>query len=176
MTPSPESEARFAAWMAEHGGILDRVARSHARGEAERRDLRRELAFQVWCSCGRFEGAARPATWIYRVCLNTALTWRRDTGRRLRRTDGEVDVAALSSALPGPDAAAERGDLLEHLYSGLRALSDTDRSLLLLQLDGLSYRDMAEVLGVTENHVGVALNRARQRLAARLKGVIDELE
>ncbi len=176
MKPSSESEPLFSAWMAEHGGILDRVARSHARGEAERRNLRRELAFQVWCSCERFDGAARPATWIYRVCLNTALTWRRNASRQARRTDGEVDVDALSTPAPGPAAVAERGDLLEHLYGGLRALSDTDRSLLLLQLDGLSYRDIADVLGVTENHVGVALNRARQRLAARLKGILDELE
>lgn len=171
-----ESEARFAAWMAEHGGVLERVARSHAHGEAERRDLQRELAFQVWCSCARFNGAASPATWIYRVCLNTALTWRRDAGRRARRTEIGAEVAELSATGPAPDVAAERGDLLAQLYAALRRLPDSDRALLLLQLDGLSYRDMGEVLGLTENHVGVALARARQRLAAQMKGILDELE
>ena len=175
MSLSPDSHERFAAWMAAHGGILERVARSHARGERERADLGRELAFQLWLSAARFDGAAQSTTWIYRVCLNTALTWRRNAGRRERRTDGAVEVAELRTEAPSPASAAERGDLLEHLYSALRQLSDADRSLLLLQLDGLAYRDIADVLGITENHVGVALNRARQRLAAQMKGVIDEL-
>jgi len=175
MTVVSDNNARFAAWMAEHAGILERVARSHARGERERADLARELAFQVWNSATRFDGAAKPSTWIYRVCLNTALTWRRNAGRHERRTDRETDVSALSAAGASPAAAAERGDLLAHLYFALCTLSDADRSLLLLQLDGLTYRDISEVLGLTENHVGVALNRARQRLAAQLKGVIDEL-
>lgn len=51
-----------------------------------------------------------------------------------------------------------------------------DRALVLLSLDGLAYREIAEITGLTENHVGVALTRARQRLAELLKGVTDELE
>ena len=55
-------------------------------------------------------------------------------------------------------------------------MPDFDRALVLLMLDGLAYREIAEVTGLTENHVGVALTRARKRLAALLKGVTDELE
>jgi RNA polymerase sigma-70 factor (ECF subfamily) len=51
-----------------------------------------------------------------------------------------------------------------------------DRALVLLSLDGVAYRDVAEITGLTENHVGVALTRARKRLAALMKGIIDELE
>ena len=51
-----------------------------------------------------------------------------------------------------------------------------DRVMVLLMLDGLAYREIAEVTGLTENHVGVALSRARKRLAELLKGAADELE
>lgn len=51
-----------------------------------------------------------------------------------------------------------------------------DRALVLLSLDGLAYREIAEITGLTENHVGVALTRARKRLAELMKGVTDELE
>lgn len=176
MSPAPSTEALFSAWMAEHGPIVQKVARAYARGEQERADLVRELMFQVWSSVPRFDGRARPGTWIYRVCLNTALTWRRSAGRRERRTDDGADVAALDHSAPGPDRVAERNDLLERVYAALHGLADLDRSLLLLQLDGLSYREVAEVTGLSENHVGVALTRARQRLTAQLKGVIDELD
>lgn len=176
MNPAPDQHAVFAAWLAEHGGILERVARSHARGGREQADLTRELAYQVWLSVPRFGGEARVSTWIYRVCLNTAMAWRRSAGRQARRLDPETDVAALAAEAASPAARAERGDLLAHVFRALQELAAPDRSLLLLQLDGLSYRDIAEVLGVTENHVGVALNRARKRLAAQMKGIFDELE
>ncbi len=175
MKPAPGNESRFAAWMAAHGGILAKIARSHARGERERADLERELAYQVWLSEPRFAGQAAASTWIYRVCLNTAFTWRRNTGRRERRTDHEADLGTIASGTPGPAATTERNDLLDRVYTALQALPDTDRSLLLLQLDGLAYREIAEITGLTENHVGVALNRARQRLKAQMKGILDEM-
>lgn len=176
MTLPPDANARFSAWMAEHGAIVHKVSRAYAMTERERDELGKELLFQVWQSAGRFAGQSGAATWIYRVCLNTAMAWRRQAGRREGRTDAGTDVAGLQSAAPGPAATVERQDLLEQVFAGLRALAETDRSLLLLQLDGLSYREIAEITGLTENHVGVALTRARQRLAAQMKGVIDELE
>lgn len=162
--------------MAEHAGILERVARSHARGAQEREDLRRELAFQVWSSVGRFDGAAKATTWIYRVCLNTALTWRRSAGRRAQRVAPLADVTTLEAEAPSPAAVAEDRDLREHLFAALRDQADADRALLLLHLDGLSYQEMGEVLGMTENHVGVALSRARQRLAGSLRKIRHELD
>ncbi|MBA4137792.1 MAG: RNA polymerase sigma factor [Opitutus sp.] len=173
--PSPPTD-RFAAWMAEHGMIVEKVARVYARSEQERADLRRELMFQVWSSAARFDGRAQPSTWIYRVCLNTALTWRRNLGRQERRTERDSDLETLHHPSTGPAAAAERADLLERVYDAMARLSDLDRSLLLLHLDGLSYREAAEITGLSENHFGVALTRARQRLAAQLKEIIHELD
>jgi RNA polymerase sigma factor (sigma-70 family) len=66
-------------------------------------------------------------------------------------------------------------DLLEQLYSAMQAMPPSERVLVLLMLDGLAYREMAEVTGLTENHVSVALTRARKHLAILLKGVTDEL-
>jgi RNA polymerase sigma-70 factor (ECF subfamily) len=176
MGTQPDTNAVFSAWLAEHGGIVEKVSRAYAREERERADLARELMFQVWLSVPRFAGTAKAATWIYRVCLNTALTWRRNTGRREGRYDAGTAVEGLHAASPGPALAAEQNDLLGRMYEALHTLPEFDRSLLLLQLDGLAYRDIAEVIGLTENHVGVALKRARQRLAAQMKGVLNELE
>jgi RNA polymerase sigma-70 factor (ECF subfamily) len=75
----------------------------------------------------------------------------------------------------GPDGAgraAER-EAVERLYAAIRALPPADVALLLLYLDDLSYRAMAEVLGISESHVGVKLNRVKKALAERLKGASD---
>jgi len=110
------------------------------------------------------------------VCLNTALTWRRGVQRRKRRREPDADITRLAADAATPAEAAGHRDLLEQLYAALQAMAPSDRALVLLMLDGLAYREIAEVTGLTENNVGVALTRARQRLAALLKGVTDELE
>jgi RNA polymerase sigma-70 factor (ECF subfamily) len=75
-----------------------------------------------------------------------------------------------------PADTADQAEVVARLYAAIHAMADFDRALVLLLLDGLAYREIAEVVGLTENHVGVALTRARKRLAELMKGVTDELE
>jgi RNA polymerase sigma-70 factor (ECF subfamily) len=176
MSATADHEATFQAWLEEHRGIFVKVARSFARGEADVAGLQQEMMFQLWLSLPRYAGQAKPSTWIYRVCLNTALTWRRGAQRQERRIEPEADVSRLAATGASPAESAANKDLLEQLYSALQAMPESERALLLLMLDGLAYREMAEVTGLTENHVGVSLTRARKHLAELLKGVTDELE
>lgn len=176
MSQSVAHESLFQAWLEDHRGIFVKVARSFARGETEVGELQQEMMFQLWVSLPRFAGQAKPSTWIYRVCLNTALTWRRGAQRREQHLEPGADVSRLAADAANPADAAGHNDLLEQLYAALQAMPASERALVLLMLDGLAYRDIAEVTGMTENHVGVALTRARKRLAGLLKGVTDELE
>ncbi len=66
-------------------------------------------------------------------------------------------------------------EIVERLYSAIRQLPKVDASLALMHLDGLSYQEMAEVVGISENYIGVKLNRIRQQLADQLKGADNEL-
>jgi RNA polymerase sigma-70 factor (ECF subfamily) len=72
------------------------------------------------------------------------------------------------------DSLRER-KIVERLYAAIRQLPKVDASLALMHLDGLSYQEMAEVLGISENYIGVKLNRIRKQLADQLKGVTNEL-
>ena len=176
MSLPAKHEATFQAWLEEHRGIFVKVTRSFARGESDVAELQQEMMFQLWLSLPRYAGQAKPSTWIYRVCLNTALTWRRGAQRRDRRIEPEADVSLLAADAVTPAESAGNKDLLEQLYSALQTMPPSERALVLLMLDGLAYREIAEVTGLTENHVGVALTRARKHLAVLLKGVADELE
>ncbi len=147
-----------------------KVARSFARGDAEEAELQHEMAFQLWRTLHGFSGQVRASTWIYRVCLNTALTWRRGAGRRERRFEAREMLDEFAAEGSSPAETAEQRERVEQLYRAVHSLAETERALVILMLDGLSYREIAEVTGMTENHVGVALTRARRRLAERLKG------
>jgi RNA polymerase sigma-70 factor (ECF subfamily) len=175
MIPEPQRDALFAAWLEEHRGIMHRIGRSYARDASGLADLLQEMTVQLWASLPAFRAEAKPSTWIYRVCLNTALTWRRSAARR-HATETPTDLARVACSAASPAERAAERELLEELYRAIHALPDFDRALVLLSLDAVPYREIAEITGVTENHVGVALTRARKRLAAHLKGVSDELE
>jgi len=176
MRTEPAQEPLFRAWLEEYRGILAKVGRSYADSPAEAQDLRQEMMLQLWISLASFKGQARPSTWIYRVCLNTAMTWLRGDSRRKRRIEPLGDLGDVAATTASPAEAAASRDMLEALYAAIRALPQFDRALVLLMLDGVAYREMAEVTGMTENHVGVALTRARRRLAVIMKGATDELE
>ncbi len=175
MRPSAAHESLFQSWWEEHRGIFVKVTRSFAHSEIEAGELQQEMLFQLWVSLPRYAGQAKPSTWIYRICLNTALTWRRGAQRRERRIEPEADITRMAADAATPAESAGNKDLLEQLYAALQAMPASERALMLLMLDGLAYREMAEVTGLTENHVGVALTRARKHLAILLKGVTDEL-
>lgn len=146
--------------MQQHGAIPAKIARLFVADPEDQRDLLQEMQLQLWRSAAQFAGHAKASTWIYRVCLNTASTWRRSEMRR-RRLIESVDARDLvPRELPDPR--------LEELYSAIRQLRPADRALVLLYLDDRSYREIAEILGLSETNTGVRLQRVKQQLAERL--------
>jgi RNA polymerase sigma-70 factor (ECF subfamily) len=176
MSPPVDRESLFQRWLDAHRGIVVKVTRSFTATPADAADLQQELLLQLWLSLPAFADQAKASTWIYRVCLNTALMWRRATARRENRIEPAADIGRIATEATSPVEHADDQQMLETLYASIHSLPDFDRAMVLLLLDGLAYREIAEITGLTENHVGVALTRARKRLAAILKGVTDELE
>ena len=176
MTADRQREVRFKDWLNEYRGIFHRIARAYGATREDQADLVQEMAAQLWRSVPGFRAQCQPVTWVYRVCLNTALGWRRDSARQhaFAALDRErIDLAP--SEEPRPGWTHENDELLARLYAHIRELPPGERSLVLLSLDGLSYREISDLTGLTENHVGVTLSRARQKLTMALKEVRDEL-
>lgn len=162
-----ERERAFKIWAKDHAAILHRVANGFAAG-ADRDDLLQELLLALWKALPAFRCGCQPATFVYRVTHNAALTW-----KRARRGDERLEpLTPAALALPMRDGAEGDGEAecLELLYAAIRRLSPLDRSLVLLSLDGVSYSEIAALHGLTASNVGARLTRARQRLALDLQG------
>ena len=162
-------ESLFKSWLIEHGGAVLKVARAYTLTTEDCQDLAQEILLQVWRSLPQFQGRASASTWSYRVALNTALGWHRKEHRRHARQQPALEVEDLSVA--GLDSAQQivQREAVERLYAAIRQLPKTDAALVLLYLDDLSYRQMAEVLGISESNVGVKLNRAKKALGELMK-------
>ena len=158
------------AWLDDHAASVMKVARAYTLTGEESQDLAQEILLQAWRSLPKFEGKAKASTWFYRVALHTAMNWhRKDKPRRSRqRPLLEVQVVA-NEGTDGAEQAQQR-ETVEQLYQAIHQLPKTDAALVLLYLDGLSYREMSEVLGISESNVGVKLNRAKKALSALMDG------
>jgi len=157
-----ERNTVFEGWIDAHKAILFKVARVYGATHADREDLFQEIALQVWHSVEAYRGDCAATTWIYRVALNTALAWRR---KERKHGEGRQDIEAVTGLLIAPSGRDPR---LDWIYQRIAELDEADRSLALLMLDGFSYRDMSQILGLSESNVGVKISRIKAELAAQL--------
>ena len=170
-----EQEAIFRRWLDEHVGLMVKVVRGCASTPQDQDDLLQDILLQIWSSIPSFRGEAKETTWIYRVAFNTALAWRRAERRRREGHERFLKFDATPQAQPSHVDCLLEQEIVERLYAAIRQFPKVDASLALMHLYGLSYQEMAEVLGISENYVGVKLNRIRKQLADQLKGANDGL-
>lgn len=154
-----EHKSVFDSWLSLHKGVLFKVVRAYAVTRQDQEDLFQELATQVWLSIPGFKGSSAPSTWIYRVALNTAISWSRKELRHRNKND----------PLDGADATLELANSgidvrLEWLYEQIAQLGEIDRSVALLLLEGFSYQEIADALGMSESNVGVRIHRIKAHL------------
>jgi len=161
-------------WLGEHSSSVMKVARAYTLTNEECQDLAQEILLQAWRSLPEFEGKASAATWFYRVALHTAMNWHRKDKSRRSRQQPFVEVQALVASESDSAEQTQHRDTVEQLYKAIHQLPKTDAALVLLYLDELSYREMAEVLGISESNVGVKLNRAKKSLSALMNGQSHE--
>ena len=146
-----------------HRKLIWKVCWMYARKPQDRDDLFPEIVYRLWRAYPDFEGRSQFSTWLYRVALNTAITYDRGLRRKPEEPlDERIELAA-------PNASDERTELF---YRTLQSLNDTDRALIMMHLEGLTYEEIASVLGLTENHVGVKLNRVKNKLQQLVQGLM----
>jgi RNA polymerase sigma-70 factor, ECF subfamily len=170
-----EQETIFRRWLDAHLGLMLKIVRGCAATSQDQDDLFQNVLLQVWSSIPAFRGEAKETTWIYRVAFNTALAWRRGEQRRRVKNETFLKFDTSPQSQPSHTDALPEKEIVEWLYAAIRQLPKVDASLALMHLDGLSCQEMTNVLGISENYVGVKLNRIRQHLAEKLKGASDEL-
>jgi len=154
-------DALYDEILKREGAALRRVAAAYEADAARREDLFQDICLAVWQALPRFRGESSPRTFVFRIAHNRGLTHR--SRRRPAAADLE-EAEAVADPRPGPEAALRAGERRERLGRAVLALPLDPRQVLTLTLEGLSQREIADVLGITENNVAVRLSRARRAL------------
>ena len=155
-----ENKKRFEQLMEQHRGILYKVARTYCQNETDRPDLLQEMLIQLWLSFHKYDDRYKFTTWMYRVALNVAISNFRKS--KSNKHDAiSLDGDAVQIAAHDTSGLESQHLLLQQFISELKAL---DRALMLLYLDERPYKEIAEIIGISESNVSTKVSRIKENL------------
>jgi RNA polymerase sigma factor (sigma-70 family) len=157
-------EQQFERILGEHGAAISRLAYSYETVAGIREELVQEIALAIWQALSHFRGECSERTFVFRIAHNRGLThvWRRRPPQQSLDELEEIDEPV--DPRPHPEEQAAQTNRRAQLMSAIQSLPVAHRQMIVLMLEGLSYAEIGEVLGITENNVAVRLTRARRAL------------
>jgi RNA polymerase sigma-70 factor (ECF subfamily) len=159
-------EESFLQLINGNSALVYKIINAYCDDEVEKDDLYQEIIFQLWKAFPTFKGKSKMTTWMYRVALNTALTYFKKSSRTRKQDSIENYHQHFAEEMD-----YEEKEKLELFYNQLKKLGKVERALVMLYLDGKSYEEIAEITGLTVSNVGVKLNRTKQKLKNQLSHV-----
>jgi len=160
MTSMPDNKD-FLDLLEQHKKIIFKVCNSYCKDPDSRKDLTQEIVIQLWKSFRKYDAQYKISTWMYRIALNVAISF-------YRREKKYTSTASLAeSTLPFVDDSTSSHDIesdIAQLHRFIDQLDELHKALMILYLDNNSYKDISEVLGITETNVATKINRIKQKL------------
>ena len=167
-------EEQFKKIIAENGDKIIRICRYYNPNTEDQKDMYQEILVNIWNSLDRFRGESSISTWIYRIAVNTSLSF---TGKTFRHMKLQIhdDQKCLTVLLDDDELEVklkQEADL-EQLQTQLNLLSVIDKALISLLLEGLSMREIADIIGLTETNVKVKIHRIKEALKNQFHGKLN---
>lgn len=151
-------QQQFIDLLNQHQGIVYKVCNLYMDTPADREDLFQEITYQAFKAFKNFKGQAKFSTWLYRVALNTAITFY----RKEKRLPELLTFELL------PEAQTDEADPIEEqtqaMYKAIGNLSSIDKAIVMLYLEDYSYQEIGDMVGITANNVAVKMNRIKTKL------------
>ena len=151
-------------------GIAHKVGRLYFEDADEREDVLQEMMYQLWRSYPGFNGRSKFSTWMYSVCLNTALTFRRQNKR------GKNESLSLAHHQIPDQVSENQEEAITSLYNAIATLSGLNKAIVLLYLEDMSYEEIAAVMGLARSNVSVRLVRIKKELESQLSQQIKSID
>jgi RNA polymerase sigma-70 factor (ECF subfamily) len=154
-----EQEQLFLSLVEQHKQIIYKVCFMYASDDETVNDLFQEVTLNLWKSFPRFRGDSKATTWVYRIAVNTCISWLRVSGKRIKTVPLTFSMTELLSD-------EQEKENLRELYAMINRLGKLERALILLWLEERSYEEIAEILDISVSNVGVRINRIKAKLVS----------
>ncbi|MEP6749052.1 MAG: RNA polymerase sigma factor [Bacteroidota bacterium] len=153
------TEKKFIQAIEQNQKIIYKVCNLYMNNEQDKKDLFQEIVLSAWKGFSNFKGDAKFSTWLYRVALNTAITFYRKEKRQIETAAYEERYATIISDTPFKDE-----EQLIAMHKSIAELSKIDKGLVMLYLEDYSYNDIGDIMGISPNNVAVKMNRIKLKL------------
>ena len=153
----------FIKLIRKHEGIIYKITRVYVDREEDQQDLYQEIVYQLWKSFDSFRSDAKWSTWMYRVALNTAISFLKRDKSKLKKVSSEhLDNFKME---PFDPVMEER---IEWLYKSIQKLSMVEKGIILLYLEGKSHEEISNITGFTTSNVGTRISRIKEKLKRQI--------
>ena len=153
-----ELEKEFLDMIEVQKRTIYKVCYMYANDQDDLNDLFQETVLNLWKGFPSYRGDSKLTTWVYRIAMNTCITFLRHASHRPQTVPMTANVASQMAADEDTEAR------LQDLYKLINQLGKLERALILLWLEERSYQEMADILGLSKANVAVKLNRIREKL------------
>src|SRR5437773_10063774 len=161
----PADEHKFLELVNENRKRILKVCRVYAWNSADQDDLYQESLFQISRGLPALKEKQFANTWLYRVAINTAISFARKWALGASRVV-HFEHADLTRTIESRQTTAENtDDRIADLYTAIYKLDPLEKALITVFLEDFTYEQMAEATGISANHVGVMLHRAKKKLS-----------
>ena len=140
--------------LANNAGIINKLCFMYTNNTEEYKDLKQDVSYQLIKPFPKFKGESKLSTWVYKVSLFTALSFIKKKPLIAEPLDNYDDQIGRE------DGYSEWNTIL----SQIKRLPEADKTLIFLYLEDKSYKEIAEIIGISESNVGVKLNRVKKKL------------
>ncbi|MDL2212439.1 sigma-70 family RNA polymerase sigma factor [Bacteroides sp. OttesenSCG-928-N06] len=152
---SSDVEKEFMQMIRQNNGVIYKVASFYVDKDNVIDDLYQEVVLNLWKAYPHFRGESKYSTWIYRIALNTCISFYRKSSRKPMYVELSHDVKADTE---------DNSLYKKELYALIDKLDKLERALILLYLEDRPQKEMAEIMGITPTNVSTKLNRIREKL------------
>lgn len=154
----------FVKLITENKNIVFKICNSYCSNKDDRDDLAQEIVLNLWKSYAAFTPNYKFSTWMYRVALNVAISFYRKEMRAIKFDAYSEDLIVFST---DADKKVEMEKNLSLLQKFIFELNEIDKSIMLLYLDDKSYKEIAEITGISESNVATKINRIKNKLKSK---------
>jgi RNA polymerase sigma-70 factor (ECF subfamily) len=147
-------EADFLDMLREYNRIVYKVASFYADENTLLEDLYQDVVLNLWKAYPNFRKESQVSTWIYRIALNTCVSYYRNNSRRAVCVEITAEIKAYT----------EENEAVAELYACINRLGKLERALILLFLEDRPYKEIAEIMGITATNVSTKINRIKEKL------------
>ena len=156
-------QQEFIELIKENEGIIFKVTLVYSFKEEDQKDLYQEIVYQLWKSFGSFRGDSKISTWMYRIALNTSITYL----KKEKKKGNSVPIDdVLLHRIEHIDTIME--ERIKILHDHIKELNTIEKGVILLYLEGKSYDEIGSITGFTSSNVGTRLNRIKQKLKSQI--------